>query len=179
MSRAILALAGLPGTGKSLLAAALSQRLGAPLFDKDRIRFELFGPDRIEYSRAQDDACCRTMHERTEQAFASGTSLVVFDGRTYSKHYQIDDLEDFAARVDADLFVIECTADAETVRRRLESDQRAGLHPAGNRTYALYLALRAAAEPITRERLSIDTSVATLEQHAARCLEWVRSKRGH
>jgi adenylylsulfate kinase len=161
-----------------MLAAALSQRLGAALFDKDRIRFELFGPDRIVYSRAQDDACCRTMHERAEQAFAAGTSIVVFDGRTYSKRYQIDDLERFAARVAAELLVIECTAGEETVRRRLENDGRAGQHPAGNRTFALYLALRAAAEPITRERLSIDTSAATPAELLARCLEWVRSKRG-
>lgn len=174
--RTILALAGMPGSGKSTLGSALARALDAPLLDKDRIRAELFGPDRIEYSRAQDDACCRALHERAEQLFRGGVSRVLLDGRTYSKRYQVEDLEGFAARIEADLLLIECTADPEIIRERLETDARAGRHPAGNRTFALYLSLRQSAEEITREKLAFDTGAGTLEEHVSRVLDWLGTR---
>jgi adenylylsulfate kinase len=169
-------LAGLPGTGKSTLGAALARALRAPILDKDNIRARLFGPDRIEYSRAQDDACCRAMHARAEELFRLGASLVLLDGRTYSKRYQVEELEAFAARIAAEVLLIECTADLEIVRRRLEDDARAGAHPAENRSHALYLALRASSEPITCEKLVLDTGEGTAEEHVSRCLAWLHSK---
>jgi predicted kinase len=173
----IVALAGLPGTGKSTLGAAVARALGAPLLDKDRIRVELFGPDRIEYSRAQDDACCREMHARAEELVSGGASIVVLDGRTYSKRYQVGDLEAFAARIGADLALIECTAEEEVIRARLEADSRRGSHPAQNRSLELYLALRRSAEAIECEKLVVDTGVGAHDEHVARCLEWFRARR--
>jgi predicted kinase len=168
--------AGLPGTGKSTLGAALARALGAPILDKDRIRAELFGPDRIEYSRAQDDACCRVMHARAEELLANGASWVVLDGRTYSKRYQVEDIAAFAARIGADLALIECTADPAVVRERLEHDAIRASHPAANRSFALYLELSRAAESIEREKLVVDTGLGVLEEHVARCVEWFRTK---
>ena len=173
--RTIVAMAGLPGTGKSTLAAAIARALGALILDKDEIRDEMFGPDRIEYSREQDDVCCRAMHERAGELLARGAEVVVLDGRTYSKRYQVVELETMAERAGARLALIECTASDEVVRARLEHDARAGAHPAKNRDFELYRALRAAAEPIEREKLVIDTSRGALGEQASRCLAWLRT----
>ena len=40
----LIALAGLPGAGKSTLAHVLAAELGAPVFDKDTVRAALFAP---------------------------------------------------------------------------------------------------------------------------------------
>jgi adenylylsulfate kinase len=116
------------------------------------------------------------MHSQAEDLFRLGATIVLLDGRTYSKRYQVEDLEAFAGRINADLFFIECTADAEMVRSRLENDARKDAHPAKNRSPALYLALRDAAEPITREKLVVDTGMGTHEQQLARCLGWLQGK---
>src|SRR5258708_1848329 len=57
----IVIMAGLPGTGKSTLARALSQCLPAAVLDKDSIRASLFQPAYVEYSRLQDDFCQEIM----------------------------------------------------------------------------------------------------------------------
>ncbi|MGH3686885.1 MAG: AAA family ATPase [Pseudonocardiaceae bacterium] len=59
----IVQLAGLPGTGKSTLAAELVHRLAghALLLDKDHVRHALFGPQHTLYTRGQDDFCVHTM----------------------------------------------------------------------------------------------------------------------
>ncbi len=55
--------AGLPGTGKSTLAKALAERLGAAILDKDRVRGALFPGLLTDYSAEQDQLCMRAMLE--------------------------------------------------------------------------------------------------------------------
>ena len=49
MTPLLIAMAGLPGTGKSTLAAALAEALPAVVLDKDKLRAGLIPPDKIEY----------------------------------------------------------------------------------------------------------------------------------
>ena len=88
----IIALAGLPGTGKSTLARALSTALDAPVFDKDAVRAALYAPDRIEYSREQDELCWELTWRAAElelarrQGGAGGPSAGVEPTRTEFPH---------------------------------------------------------------------------------------------
>ena len=50
-------MAGLPGTGKTALAEALSKRLGGIVLSKDKVRAALFPPGAISYSGGQNDFC--------------------------------------------------------------------------------------------------------------------------
>lgn len=152
----LVALAGLPGTGKSTLARELAARLGAPLLDKDRVRAALFAPGETEYSREQDDLVMACIHRAVEFHAARGrVPAVVLDGRTYSRRAQVDELRALAARLATPLALVECTAAPEVARARLERD--AGSHPAGNRSFELHERLRAAAEPIAGPKLVLAT----------------------
>jgi adenylylsulfate kinase len=100
---------------------------------------------------------------------------VILDGRTFLRAYQVRDLCTLAASVNEVPRFIECTCAAEIARERLEKDLAQGGHPAGNRTYTLYLALEAAAEPLRVPRLVLDTGQVPLERCVERCLEYLKS----
>ena len=88
----------------------------------------------------------------------SSRQAVIIDGRTFLRSYQIHDVLALAASLNTPAYIIECVCDDDVAKARLESDLVRGEHPAGNRSCALYLALKAAAEPITVPRLLLDTA---------------------
>jgi predicted kinase len=169
----LIAMAGLPGTGKSSLAAGLSKEIGAVVLDKDRVRAALFPPAVLDYSVRQDDICMAAIYQ------AAGCILdtfpgqaVVVDGRTFLRAGQVQDLLAFAASRGETPRLIECTCADEVAHRRLESDRARGEHPAGNRGYALYQALKAAAEPIAVPHLVLDTGQLPFDECIRRCLAY-------
>lgn len=166
----IVAFAGLPGTGKSTIARELAAQIGAPLFDKDRVREALFGPRHVTYTRAQDDLCTRMCYDALEHvAASSGVRVAVLDGRTYTQRGQVAELLALANLLGAALVWVECVASHEAVRERLAQDALAGTHPARDRTFERYLELEAAAEPLPADVLRIDTSRTPLPACVAAC----------
>lgn len=160
----VVALAGLPGTGKSTLARELARRLAAPLLDKDRVRAALFAPEEIEYGREQDDLVMECVYRVVEFHARRGRDAVVLDGRTYSRRAQVEELRRLSARLGARLALIECVAGEAAVRERLERDARERVHPAADRSFALYERLREAAEPIAGPKLVLATDERPLEE---------------
>ena len=79
---------------------------------------------------------------------------VFLDGRTFSRRYQIDRVLSFAAELSQRWTILECTCSEESARRRLEDDAS---HPARNRTFSLYLDVKARFEPIPYQKTVIDT----------------------
>ncbi|HET9253643.1 MAG TPA: AAA family ATPase [Pseudonocardiaceae bacterium] len=153
----IVQLAGLPGTGKSSLAQELLRRLGsgALLLDKDRVRHTLFGPAHTLYTREQDDFCAVTMLRTAAwQLRRAPGSVVILDGRTCTRAYQVTQVRRFAARIAQPLRLIECVCAESTVAHRLRSDST---HSAANRDIHLYRRLRASADPIPEPKLCLDT----------------------
>jgi len=169
----IVALAGLPGTGKSTLARGLAVRLRAPLLDKDRVRAALFAPEEIEYSREQDDLVMECIHRAVEFHSGRGRApAVVLDGRTYSRRAQAEALRTLARRLAAPLVWLECTASAAAVRARLEEDRERD-HPAANRSWELYERLRASAEPLDGPKLVLATDERRPEELLEAALAYV------
>lgn len=148
-------MAGLPGTGKSALSRALAAELGGTVLDKDEIRAALFPPSDIEYTTEQDDFCMGIMLKVAGYLFRKDSSRrIFFDGRTFSRTYQLDRATGFAEALGQPWRILECVCSEETARKRLADDPA---HPAANRNFELYLKVKARFEEISLPKTIIDT----------------------
>ncbi len=172
----LIALAGLPATGKSALAARLRTALGAVVLNKDDVRSALFPHPVLDYSPAQDDVAMRAIYAAAASIRRTfPEQAVILDGRTFLRAQQLSDLLALAAALNETPRIIECRCDDEVARQRLERDLARGEHPAKNRTFALYLALKAEVKSIEAPRLILDTGQMPLDECVERCLAYLRS----
>ena len=151
----IVVMAGLPGTGKSTLSRALAGEMGGIVLNKDILRADLFPAPLVEYSTEQDDFVQDLMQRTAEYLLARHKRLTVFfDGRTFSKTYQLENAIRAAERLGTRWRIIECVSSEDVARRRIE---RAHRHPAKNRTIELYRKIREEFEEIVLPKLVVDT----------------------
>ncbi len=140
------------------MAHALASRLGASVLGKDEIRLALFSEKGVEYSTAQDDFVMQIMLEAAGWMLRKDPArVVILDGRTFSRRYQIDRVLEVAAELHQSWVILECVCSQESARARIELQARAGEHVAGNRSFDLYLGVKARFEPIPHPRTLIDT----------------------
>lgn len=166
-------LAGLPATGKSTLARALTARLeDSAILDKDRVRAALFPGRMTTYSAEQDDLCMSAMLEAAGfMTKHRQAAFIFFDGRTFSRRAQIDTVIKAASDAGASWRILLLSCPDKTAEARLLVDAD---HPAGNRDMELYRRVQAAFEPIPYPKLDLDTANG-VEPLLAQAIDYIRA----
>lgn len=160
----LIIMAGLPGTGKSTLSRALAAELNGTVLDKDEIRAALFPATDIEYSTEQDDFCMAVMLKVAGYLFRKDPARIVFlDGRTFSRNYQLRRATGYAEALGQPWQILECVCSEQSARQRLTQETD---HLAANRSFELYLEVKARFEEITLPKTVIDT-----DQPLATCVQ--------
>jgi aminoglycoside phosphotransferase family enzyme/predicted kinase len=149
----LIILTGLPGTGKSTVAAALARELDAHVLSTDRIRAEARRPPR--FSPAEKGGVYERMFARAERGLRTGRT-VILDGTFYR-----ESLREAAAaagrRAGVPVFVLEVVSPVPIVKRRMAERLRSarGPRPAGFEVHGF---IRKTYEPVRGKHFLLDTA---------------------
>jgi aminoglycoside phosphotransferase family enzyme/predicted kinase len=178
----VIAVAGLPGTGKTSVARALASELGMRVVSADAVRKELFGaakkPADYEQGAYTPEANRLTYQKliETGREFLERDGGVILDA-TFRRAEDRQAAQEMAAALNAQWRVIECQLAPELVKARLE--QRAARHEGlSDATWEIYLKQRAAPSfvaqetPATRLELNTAGTLATIAQNTT---DWLRN----
>jgi predicted kinase len=170
----LIAMAGLPGSGKSALAARLAKSLPAVILNKDTVREAVFPPPETEYTSVQDDFVLSLMYQAAGWLLLKGRTVII-DGRTFTRRNQWTALQKAAAQYGAEIRLIYCYAPDEVVKTRLDKDVAADEHPAKDRNFNLYLRRKAEMDPIDLPHLALNTD-ASLDELERTALDWLNNR---
>jgi aminoglycoside phosphotransferase family enzyme/predicted kinase len=153
---------GLPGTGKSTLARALSERAELSLIRSDVVRKELAGMpgDGQDKSILQDGIYTPAWNQRTYAECLDRAEKLLFQGKrvlvdaTFREESKRKDFLDLAARLAVPATFIVCQADPKAVRTRL-SRRRGDASDADWSTYQRAVAEWQEPGSLTRSALRI------------------------
>jgi predicted kinase len=170
----LVIMAGLPGSGKSTIAAELARILPVVIIDKDIVRAGLFPAGEIEYSVRQDDFVVAVMLQVAQYYYEQNPQrIIIFDGRPFIRRYQIEQVTRFAEQIGQEVRLIACTCSDDTARARLEQAAAAGEHLAANRSFDLYRRLQASQEAYGTAHLVVDTE-RTLGRCVQQCIDYIQ-----
>ena len=172
----VIVLVGLPGAGKSTLAAAVARRLpDARVLDKDRVRHALFDP--CDYTSAERDVVFAAMLDAARYHLGRDR-IVGFDGLTFSRRTQVAAAEAVAHEAGAFAAVIVCDVPLEVAIERCEADAAAGdRHLAANRDGELVRRVAAEMEEPAGDYLTLDMT-GDIDRLADQALSYVEELAG-
>ncbi|MGO9560335.1 MAG: AAA family ATPase [Acidimicrobiales bacterium] len=157
---------GLPGTGKSTLAAAVGDAIGATVLRSDVVRHELASaaPSRPDlYSEPMTEATYARLLDVARVALELGDSVIL--DASWSDERRRAGARALAAATRSALVELRCEAPMELTERRIEERRRRGLDES-DATVAVAHAMSAVADPWSGAT-AIDTSVAVGDSVAA------------
>jgi adenylylsulfate kinase len=156
---ALIALAGLPGAGKSTLAAALAAHLpDTRVLDKDAVRDALFGP--CDHTATESQVSVSAVLDAARYHLGRGRR-VVLDGMTFARRQYLEAVARVAEETGVPLAVIVCDVPVEVAAARVAADR--GRHPAANRDSDLVRRVAVELEEPGGDYLTIDTTAPVHE----------------
>ncbi|MEA2574609.1 MAG: hypothetical protein QOH93_1907 [Chloroflexia bacterium] len=170
----LVALKGMPGSGKSTLGRAISKRLGWPIIDKDDVKDLIDGR-----SDGSGTLSYAVMFNIARRQLQQGLNVICDSPLTYADLY--GQAHRVASETGAKLVVLECVCwDEEEWRRRVDARREVGL-PGHHMTSRDKLqGYRGMVEgkvdyPVRDERLVMDT-VRPLEEVVEEAVGWLNSE---
>ena len=167
----LVAMCGLPGTGKSYFAARLTEQIPFLILETDRLRKVLV--EQPKYTTGEHRRVFRSCYQLIQYYLINGYS-VLFDATNLNEEFR-SYLYDIAEATHAPLAVVHATAPESTVRRRLKqrkADRHANTY--SDAGWLIYTRLAPVEEPVQRDHYALDTSkdiAPVLDQ----VVEWARS----
>ncbi len=150
---ALVAISGLPGTGKSYFCSKLADRLPLAVLESDALRKVLFSPP--SYSPKESSHLFRVVHHLIERLLKKGIPLILDATNLSERHREY--LYSIADHIDAKLVLVRVEAPPQVVRGRLE----ARLEDSGSKSdadWAIYQKMKPLAQKIRRKHYAVDTS---------------------
>ena len=153
---ALVALCGLPGTGKSHFAGALASRIPCLVLGSDRLRKVLKPQPR--YTREEHARVFRAAHALLESLLAQG-HRVVFDATNLTDRAR-EPLREIAARMNVPLLLVQFDAPPTIVRQRLARRSRGEIDDTwSDADWRIYCRLYPGHEPVAGPHLYVDSSL--------------------
>ncbi|MGB0132580.1 AAA family ATPase [Dokdonella sp.] len=152
----VIAVMGLPGAGKSVVARAIEDQLGLRRVCRDRIRAAMF--PRCSYSFIEKRAAYRSLLLALEINCMLGAGSVI-DGMTFSRRSELDRVAEVAAkhRIVTIPLLVECPPDL--ARERVARDLAANSHIATDRTPETVNDVLARRDPPPEGTLTVDATL--------------------
>ena len=152
---ALIALCGLPGTGKSHFAAALAARIPCLVLGSDRLR-KILEPE-PRYTREEHARVFRAAHALLESLLAQGYR-VIFDATNLTERAR-EPLREIAGRVAVPLVLVQFDAPPALVRQRLARRSRGEINDTwSDADWRIYCRLYPGQEPVLGPHLDVDSS---------------------
>lgn len=150
----LVVVGGLPGTGKSTLAAGLAEALGAVVIRSDQVRKELAGLDPSEpapapygqglYRPEMTDATYTEMLRRARASLAAGSSVVA--DASWHDPARREEARSLAAETVADIGEVRCVLPTDAIVERVGARAARGGDPS-DATASLVRQLKASEKP--------------------------------
>ncbi|HJT97858.1 MAG TPA: AAA family ATPase [Rhodanobacteraceae bacterium] len=156
----VVALIGLPGAGKSTVAAALEAELGLRRVCRDAIRRAMF--PRCDFSFVEKQAAFRTVLLAVEINCLLGESSVI-DGMTFSRRDDYEQVVARASRHGLDVLPLLIDCPPALARERIARDLLERAHPAADREPSLVDAVARRFDPPPAAAIRIDASRSMVE----------------
>jgi len=151
----IIAIAGLPGCGKSTVASRLSEKLKLPVINTDVIRERLFfGEDPLENTPENRKLIYKTLFIIAD-CMASSHVGVILDGTFPYERYR-SPIKEISIKYKIPCYFIECFCPEDFLKERIEKRKERFAESAG---WDVYLRIQKTFEPFTGDRYRIDTSM--------------------
>ncbi len=149
----LVAVSGLPGTGKSYFCCKLAERLAFLILESDALRKVLFSPP--SYSSNESWHLFQVIHLLIERLLKKGISLIL-DATNLSEQHR-EYLYSIANHLDIKLILVRVEAPPQVVRRRLES-RLEDLEGKSDADWVIYQRMKPSVEKIQHKHYAVDTS---------------------
>jgi len=156
----IVAVMGLPGAGKSLVARAIEDRLRLRRVCRDAIRAAMFS--RCDYSFIEKRAAFRSLLLAVEINCMLRIGSVI-DGMTFSRRSELDRVAETAARHGIVTIPLLVDCPPAIARERVARDLASNAHVARDRTPGLVDDVLARRDPAPEGTLRIDATVSAAQ----------------